>query len=157
MRESRTEEELRQADKCVAKVQQVRAGAPPPHTHTHGSLRPPGGCLAGGCRGRRQVRSHRLDRVDRDWGWGWGSAMDAPATAHALQIAQQLDAIMVFVENPATGLLASRDVIGFMPHRHRVDYCQYGTGYRRATAAGPGCMHDAAWPAPGVTGDQSQG
>lgn len=41
-------------------------------------------------------------------------------------IAHELDALFVFVENPATGMLKDREVISFMRHRYRVDYCQYG-------------------------------
>lgn len=49
------------------------------------------------------------------------------------KISDDLAAAVVFIENPATGLLKTRDVIDFMPHRYTVDYCQYGFLYKKST------------------------
>lgn len=48
-------------------------------------------------------------------------------------IAEELDALFVFVENPETGLLKTRDVIQFLPYSYGVDYCAYGKLYQKAT------------------------
>lgn len=49
------------------------------------------------------------------------------------KISEDLDAVLVFVENPATGLLKTRDVINFLPYSYTVDYCQYGFLYKKST------------------------
>jgi hypothetical protein len=49
------------------------------------------------------------------------------------KISEDLDAVLVFVENPATGLLKTREVINFLPHNYTVDYCQYGFLYKKST------------------------
>lgn len=57
-------------------------------------------------------------------------------------IAKELNAAMVFVENPATGHLKDRDVISFMPHNFVVDYCRYGGELMKPTMIW--CSHDLA-------------
>lgn len=49
------------------------------------------------------------------------------------EIADALDALFIFVENPESGLLKSREVIQFMPHSYGVDYCAYGMLYQKPT------------------------
>lgn len=49
------------------------------------------------------------------------------------RVSDDLDAAIVLVENPATGLLKTRDVISFLPHNYTVDYCQYGFLYKKST------------------------
>ncbi len=49
------------------------------------------------------------------------------------KISEDLDAVLVFIENPATGLLKTRDVINFLPYSYTVDYCQYGFLYKKST------------------------
>ena len=38
------------------------------------------------------------------------------------------------IENPFTGLLKTREVISQCPHMHVLDYCKYGSPYRKRTA-----------------------
>lgn len=52
------------------------------------------------------------------------------------EIAEQLDAWVVILENPRTGMLKDREVIkrnDWLPFRYDVDYCQYGTIYQKKT------------------------
>lgn len=55
-------------------------------------------------------------------------------------IAAALDAVVTVIENPRTGLLKSRAVIGRMPFKFAVDYCRYGKLYRKQTMIW--CSHD---------------
>lgn len=55
-------------------------------------------------------------------------------------IAIALDALVVIVENPATGLLVGRDVISFLPFKTEVHYCRYGRLYPKPTMLW--CSHD---------------
>lgn len=58
----------------------------------------------------------------------------ADACVEAVQtIAEALNARVVIVENPATGMLVQRDVIKFMPFHSKVNYCKYGTMYPKPT------------------------
>lgn len=49
-------------------------------------------------------------------------------------IANDLNACLVLIENPATGLLKTRPVIQFLPYKYNVDYCQYGFLYKKQTS-----------------------
>lgn len=49
-------------------------------------------------------------------------------------IARDLNACLVFIENPATGLLRTREAIQFLPYKYNVDYCQYGFLYKKQTS-----------------------
>ncbi|KAF6250776.1 hypothetical protein COO60DRAFT_1568221 [Scenedesmus sp. NREL 46B-D3] len=59
-------------------------------------------------------------------------AADA-CVAVVARIAADLDAAVVLIENPATGLLRERAVIAPYPHSCELDYCQYGYAYRKRT------------------------
>lgn len=56
------------------------------------------------------------------------------------EIATALGALVVIIENPATGLLVGRDVISFMPFKTEVHYCKYGRLYPKPTMLW--CTHD---------------
>lgn len=59
---------------------------------------------------------------------------EADAAVRAAQeIAVSLDALVLIIENPATGMLVGREVISFMPFRSEVHYCRYGRLYRKPT------------------------
>lgn len=51
------------------------------------------------------------------------------------RIKEQLQAPVLVVENPATGILAKRNnsLMDPVPFHHKVDYCQYGTLHRKET------------------------
>ena len=67
-----------------------------------------------------------------------------------LEIAKELGAPMVFIENPWTGKLRHRGLLDHLK-LHKVSYCKYGFPYRKNTAiwtntawepARPPCKHD---------------
>lgn len=74
------------------------------------------------------------------------AAADACVAAIA-RIAADLDAVMVLVENPGTGLLKERTVIQHYPHSVTLDYCQYGYGYRKRTMLWSSLPLPASFPA----------
>jgi hypothetical protein len=53
--------------------------------------------------------------------------------AKVLDLADQLFCHYL-IENPYTGLLKTRQVISQCPHMHVLDYCKYGSPYRKRTA-----------------------
>ncbi len=50
-----------------------------------------------------------------------------------LDLADQLFCYYL-IENPYTGLLKTRQVVSQCPHMHVLDYCKYGSPYRKRTA-----------------------
>ena len=48
-------------------------------------------------------------------------------------IASELNAVIVYLENPETGLLKSREVIDFLPYTYTVHYCAYGSVLHKPT------------------------
>jgi hypothetical protein len=56
------------------------------------------------------------------------------------EIANDLESVILFIENPERGMLKDRDVINFMPHKYHVNYCQYGALYRKSTLIW--CSHE---------------
>ncbi len=53
--------------------------------------------------------------------------------AKVLDLADELFCYYL-IENPYTGLLKTRQVISQCPHMHVLDYCKYGSPYRKRTA-----------------------
>lgn len=51
----------------------------------------------------------------------------------AMEIIERVQPALWFIENPESGLLKSRDIMSGIPYV-TVDYCRYGTRYRKRTA-----------------------
>ena len=58
-----------------------------------------------------------------------------------LEIIDYVKPLYWWIENPATGLLHTRPCVQHLPEPYRVDYCQYGAPYRKATHLWPNCLH----------------
>jgi len=88
------------------------------------------------CPGRRAIiwASPDCTQYSRAKSLGVRDLVAADANVQAVrEIATALDALALIIENPWTGLLKGRDVISFMPHKTRIDYCKYGRLYQKPT------------------------
>ena len=59
----------------------------------------------------------------------------------ALEIMEYFQPKYWWLENPATGLMSTRPCVQHLGKPYRVDYCQYGAPYRKATHLWSNCPH----------------